>query len=157
MEEARNLSTLLDLFVDFSGLQINRVQSALVGFSLTHEVVLQYSEALGTLIRSLPMRYLGQPLKKCRTSRTNWNLVIEKVERRLEGWQAKLLSSAGRLVLMRSVLAAIPIFYLSVYKLPIDVWRRLDGLMRHFLWKGFGSEQRRGQELVSRDNVYRPF
>ena len=37
VEEARHLSTLLDLFTDFLGLQINRVKSAFVSFSLTHE------------------------------------------------------------------------------------------------------------------------
>ena len=156
MEEARNLSTLLDLFVDFSGLQLNRAKSTLVGFGLTHEEGLQCSKALETSIGSLPMRYLSLPVKKGRTSRTDWDPIIEKVERRLEGWQAKLLSRAGQLVLLRSVFAAIPIFQLSLYKLSIEVGKRLEGLMRRFLWKGSGFDQCRGQALVSWDNVCRP-
>ena len=64
MKETRNLSTLLNLFADFLGLEINRTKLALVGFGLTHEAVLQCSEALGTPIGNLPMRYLGLPLKK---------------------------------------------------------------------------------------------
>ena len=43
-----------------------------------------------------------------------------------------------------------------MYKLPIGVGKRLDSLMRCFLWKGYGSGQRCGQALVSWDNVYRP-
>ena len=46
VEEARNLSTLLDLFVDFSGLQINCSQSVFFGFSLPQEEKLQCLEAL---------------------------------------------------------------------------------------------------------------
>ena len=37
VEEARNLSTLLDLFTDFSGLQINHTKSAFAGFGLAQE------------------------------------------------------------------------------------------------------------------------
>ena len=149
MEEAKNLSTILDLFVDFSGLQINRAKSAPVGFGLTHEDKLQCWEAFGTPIGNLPIRYLGLPLKKGRTSRTDWNPVTEKVERRLEGWQAKLLSWAGRLELLWSVLAAILIFQLFTYKLPIRAGKRLEGLMRCFLWKGSRCDQCCGQALVS--------
>ena len=63
--------------------------------------------ALGTPIGTLPMRYLGLPLTKGRMLRTDWIPVIEKVERRLDRWQAKLLvgEGGGRLVLVRSVLA----------------------------------------------------
>ena len=75
-----NLSTLLNNFANFSGLQINRVKLVFVGFSLTNEEGLQSLETLGTPIESLPMRYLGPPLKKGRMS------IIEKVEKRLEGW-----------------------------------------------------------------------
>ena len=48
-------------------------------------------------------------------------------------WQAKLLSRGGRLVLLLSILAENPIFHLSMYKLPIGVGKRLDGLLSHFL------------------------
>ena len=85
MEEARNLSTLLDLFVNFLGLQINCAKSAFVGFDLTLEEELQCSEALGTPIKNLPMRYLGLPLNKGIMSGIAWNPVIEKVKRRLKG------------------------------------------------------------------------
>ena len=56
VEEAKNLSTLLDLLVDLSGLQINRAKLAFMGFGLTQEESLKCSEALGTPIGSLPIR-----------------------------------------------------------------------------------------------------
>ena len=59
IEEARNLSILLDLCTDFSGLQINCTKLGFSGFGLTHNEEMQYSEALGTSIGSLLMSYLG--------------------------------------------------------------------------------------------------
>ena len=55
VEEAKNLSILLDLFSDFLGLQINRIKLAFLGFRLTQEEELKCSEALGTPGGSLPM------------------------------------------------------------------------------------------------------
>ena len=46
------------------------------------------------------MQYLGMLQKRGRMQSTAWQLVIEKVERRLKGWQAKLLSRGEGLVLV---------------------------------------------------------
>ena len=95
VEEARNLFTLLDLIANFSSLQINWAKSAFVGFGLTQEERMQCSDAFGTLIESLPMRYLGLPLQNGKLRRIEWQPVIEKVETRLgvarkafvKGWE----------------------------------------------------------------------
>ena len=63
----------------------------------------------------LHMLYLGLPFKRGWMSSINKQLVIEKVERWLEGWQAKMFSRMGWLVLFRSILLAIPIFHLLVF------------------------------------------
>ena len=61
VKAARIVSTLLDLFVDFSGLNDDHTKSAFMGFEPTQDEELQCSEALATLIGSLAMRYLGLP------------------------------------------------------------------------------------------------
>ena len=59
VEEAKNLSALLDLFVDVSGLKINRGKSIVVCFGLSSEEEVHCSQALGTKTTELPMRYLS--------------------------------------------------------------------------------------------------
>ena len=86
----------------------------------------------------------------------DWQPVIEKVEKHLEGWQAKLLSRRGYLVLLCSVLSAIPIFYLSVFKVPMRVSKQLKGLMRRFFWRGIRVGEGQGMLLVAWDVVCRP-
>ena len=69
MEEVRNLSTLLDIFLYCSGLCINRSKSAFMVFSLWPEEEAQCSWALGMLTGTLPIHYLGQP-----DDGVNWDL-----------------------------------------------------------------------------------
>ena len=73
--------------------------------------------------------------------------LVEKVERPLEGWQTKVMSRGGWLVLLRSILMAIPLFHLSIFKMPVGIVKRLDGLMRQFLWKGQGRGQTYGASI----------
>ena len=80
--------------------------------------------------------------------------MVGKVEQRLEGWKAKILSKGGRLVLLRSVLSAIPTFYLSVFRIPASIEQRLSGIMRRFFWKG--STEGRGLALVAWDDICTP-
>ena len=69
------------------------------------------------------------------------------------GWQARVQSRQSHLVLWRSVLSAIPIFYLSVFLLPIGVGKQLEGLMRRFHWRGSRAGKGRGTTIVTWDMV----
>lgn len=42
------------------------------------------------------MKYLGLPLGGNPRAVSSWNMVVEKVERRLEGWKKAFLSRGGR-------------------------------------------------------------
>ena len=127
--EAKNLSALLDVFADCSGLCLNRDKSEFKGYGLSQEEESICSHALGTPVGVLPMRYLGLPLAAGQLQVEDWQPVVGKVEKQLEGWKAKVLSKGGRLVLLRSVILAIPTFYLSVFKIPATIEQRLCGLM----------------------------
>ena len=156
VEEAKNLSSLLNVFADCSGLHINRAKSEFVTFGLSREEELQCSRALMTPVGSLPMKYLGLPLSTGKIRKAEWQPVVDKVERRLAGWKERVLSKGGRLVLLRSVLSAIPTFYLSTFKIPVGIEKRLSGLMRRFFWKGANPEAGRGMALVSWEDICTP-
>ncbi|MCH80143.1 LINE-1 reverse transcriptase like [Trifolium medium] len=67
---------------------------------------------------------------------STWNPVLEVLQKRLASWKNKYVSLGGRVVLLNSVLAAIPIFYLSLFKIPVGVWKKIIRLQRRFLWGG---------------------
>ena len=156
MEAAQTLSTMMDIFSDFSGLRLNRAKSTFVAFGLSEEEMSSCSQILTTPIRVLPIRYLGVPLVDHRLRIQDWQPIFEKVETRLGGWQARLLSRGGRLILLKAVLAAIPIYYMSIFMMLASVRRHLEKSMRSFLWRGSQLDKNQETALVAWSTVCRP-
>lgn len=63
-------------------------------------------------------KYLGikilQPAHMCST-------YIEKMETKLAGWKLHSLSRVGRMQLIRSVLALIPVYFMATSMIPVQV------------------------------------
>ncbi|KAM0043572.1 putative Endonuclease/exonuclease/phosphatase superfamily [Helianthus debilis subsp. tardiflorus] len=72
----------------------------------------------------------------------HWQSVIDTIQSRLSSWKAHTLSMGGRLTLIKSVLASLPIYYLSLYKAPSKVVELIEKLMRAFLWGGTSGERK---------------
>jgi hypothetical protein len=47
----------------------------------------------------------------------------------------------GRVVLINSVLASIPVFFLSFLKMPVKVRKNIVRLQRNFLWGGASGDK----------------
>jgi len=58
------------------------------------------------------------PVRGSHKSGAFWNGVIEKVQAKLSRWKGRCLSMAGRICLIRFVLSSIPLFFMSLFKLP---------------------------------------
>nr|GEW50770.1 RNA-directed DNA polymerase, eukaryota, reverse transcriptase zinc-binding domain protein [Tanacetum cinerariifolium] len=61
-----------------------------------------------------------------------WNDVVDKVQTRLSKWKLNTLSIGGRLTLLKSVLGSIPIFHMSIFRVPLGVLRMLESTRSHF-------------------------
>ena len=85
-ETAQTLSIMMDIFLDFSGLRLNRTKSPLVGFGLSAEELSGCSQILKTPIGTLSTRYLGVLLVDRCLRIQDWQPVFKKVETRLGGW-----------------------------------------------------------------------
>lgn len=94
-------------------------------------------EILGCSIEKFPMKYLGLPVKGNPRSESFWKPVVDKIGKRLlEDWKRALLSKRGRYTLIQSILSGIPIYFLSLFKVPIRVAKSIESIMSDFLWKG---------------------
>ncbi|XP_015948368.1 uncharacterized protein LOC107473336 [Arachis duranensis] len=84
---------------------------------------------LGCTEAVLPVRYLGIPLGANPRLVKTWKLIIDKVEDKFGLWKANVLNKAGKLVLIKSVLNSLPVYYLNLYKMPKGVAEKLIALL----------------------------
>ena len=92
---------------------------------------------------SFPMQYLGLPLHTHRLTAQEWTFLIDKIEKKLQNWKGSLLSIGGRLTLLHSVLSSVPLYFLSIYKIPDTIIQKIDRIRRRFLWQGNNNGKRK--------------
>ena len=121
-----------------SRLKINMGKSIVLGLNIEPDRLSNIANMLGCVSGVWPLNYLGLPLGRNPSSLSFWDPVIERVTKRVEGWHKGCLSRGGRLVLLQSVLGSIPIYFLSIFKIPNKPALILEKIMRDFFWEGKG-------------------
>ena len=69
--------------------------------------------------------------------------MVDKIVKRIADWKGRLLSYGGRLTLLKSCLASIPVYLMSVIKFPKWAIEAINSQMAHFFWnnqEGGGGE-----------------
>lgn len=87
-------------------------------------------------IVGFPLTYLGLPITVSRLRIVHLQFILDRIRTRLAGWKGRLLSIAGRRVLVRSVLTALPTYALSVLRAPVKLLKDIDKVRGRFLWAG---------------------
>ena len=86
-------------------------------------------EALALEIRCkigvLPSSYLGLPLGAHHNSMVVWDNIEERFQKKQTLWKRQYISKGERLTLLRSTLSSLPIYYMSLFRLPRRVKLRL--------------------------------
>jgi hypothetical protein len=85
---------------------------------------------------TVPFSYLGLPVGANHRRSVTWDPLIAHLRKRLNTWGNRHVSLGGRIVLLNSVLNAIPIFFLSFMKVPAVVLKQIIRIQREFLWGG---------------------
>nr|GEW10881.1 RNA-directed DNA polymerase, eukaryota [Tanacetum cinerariifolium] len=131
---ARRILWMLRVFQLASGLKINLSKSKLIGIGVDLTEVQQIAEMIGFCVGRLPFTYLGVPVGCNMNHIDSWKPMIDKFNKKLSSWKAKLLSIGGRLTLQKSVMGSLAIYYMSIYKVPVTVLKMLESLRARFFW-----------------------
>lgn len=133
-EEIDYLMDMLESFGDATGLKINNAKSTATP-TCCHDIDLStVLQSFGGPIAQFPIRYLGLPLTTGRLRLVHLQFILDRMRARLAGWKGKMLSMAGRRVLVRCVLTAMPTFALTALKIPVKLLKEIDKCRRRFLW-----------------------
>ncbi|GJW80321.1 RNA-directed DNA polymerase, eukaryota, reverse transcriptase zinc-binding domain protein [Tanacetum coccineum] len=127
-----SLVHVLDCFNLASGLKINMNKSKILGLHVKSDKVNTAAKKLGCLVLKVPFIYLGSKVGGVMSKVSAWSEVVERVKNRLSKWKMNTLSIGGRLTLLKSVLGSMPIFHMSLFKVPAGVLKVLESIRSHF-------------------------
>ena len=86
-------------------------------------------------------KYLGLPSFVGRNRTTCFTQIKERIWGRMQGWKEKLLSQVGREVMIKAVVQSIPVYSMSVFKLPVGLCKDNEAMIRKFWW-GYGDAKK---------------
>lgn len=135
---------ILCLFSSISGLLHNFKKSSFIPINVAPLDLPWVKSVMGCPQTNFPIVYLGMPISIKRPNKEHFIPLIEKIERRMQGWQSRLLSRGGRLVLVQTVLSSIPTYHMICFIIPKWVLSRIDKARRAFLW---GNSEGGGQHI----------
>ncbi|KAJ0535080.1 putative RNA-directed DNA polymerase [Helianthus annuus] len=149
-----NLKRILRCFYLVSGLKVNLAKCSIFGVGVNEEDVQNMAQLLNCKQGTFPFKHLGLMVGANMNLARNWKPVIELFRNRLSIWKAKTLSYGGRITLIKSVLNALPTYYLSLFKAPVKVLDVLDKIRRVFFWGG--SEEKAKMNWVAWEKTIAP-
>jgi hypothetical protein len=147
--------SILEMFALASGLHINQKKCTITpiccGLSET-AILMQY---LHGNLQHFPINYLGVPLSVKKLKKSELQPLVDKIVTGLPSWKAGLLTKAGRTILVKFKLSAIPVHTALAISLPPWVIHCIDKWRRAFLWKG-SDKVSGGHCLLAWPRVCRP-
>jgi hypothetical protein len=99
--------------------------------------------------------YLGLPILFGNSKKDVFQNIIDRVNSKMDGWCAKTLSQAGRMILIKFVAVVIPFYAISTFLLPKSICNQLNRTFKNFWW-GFPSSKTRNFSLKSWNSLCNP-
>ena len=143
MEECDKVMDLLNKYEEASRKKVNKRKTSLFfSNSVSEEVKYEIKVKLEVPEIMYYEKYLGLPSLVGKGKKESFNYIKEKVWRKLQGWEAKLLSQAGREVLLKTIIQAIPTYTMGCFKLPVSLCNEIESLIKKFWWGQRGDRRK---------------
>ena len=130
VDDVRKIQEILGKYEKASGQKINNDKTTLF---FSSNVANSSKELVKNLLGVLEIKeyekYLGLPVVVGRNKKASLNYIKDRVWGKLQRWKEKLLSQAGKEVLLKAVVQAIPTFAISCFRLPVDLCQDIEMLI----------------------------
>ena len=136
------LKALLNTFASDTGLKVNYQKSVMVPINIQQERAQLFAGTLNCQPGQFPFTYLGLPLGLYKPTVEQCLPMVNKVARRLAGI-ATFMTYAGRLLMVKTVLTSLTIFFMSYLDVPVTIKHQVLKYFRHCLWRGPDMEDHR--------------
>ena len=149
--QIRSFIEILDNFSKFTGLVVNYSKSSMVPINMSDDKAQELANSFNCKKESMPFTYLGLPMGSTRPKVADLMPMVSRLDHKLSGI-ASLMSYSGRLVHLKSIVAALPIFAMCCIRVPFTILDHFEKSGRNFLWYG-KDINKKGNCLVKWDNV----
>lgn len=112
----------------------NLAKSKVYRIGVLREEVANLAHLIHCGFDSLPFIYPCLPVGIDMSKASSWFEVIDSFTRRLSPWKSKCLSIRGCLTLTKAVLGSLPLYYLSIFRAPLNVLSKLESIRSRFFW-----------------------
>lgn len=141
--ECQKVLDILEVYERGSSQKINREKTNILFSSNTADLLQSLIQhLLGVSAVRQYEKYLGLPTLVGRAKKRSFMYLKERVWKKLQGWKEKMLSQAGRKVLIKFVIQAIPTYTMSCFKILKGLIQELEVFIQKFWW-GYVSDSRK--------------
>jgi hypothetical protein len=148
-------NAIFELFQASSSLGCNISKCQIVPIRCDDVQVQLTQELFPCPIKEFLIQYLGVPLSTTKLSKSALQPLTDRMANRLPAWKGRLLHRSGRLTLIKTTLAVMPIYTTISHNLPTWLLKSFTTIFRAFLWSGTKATHG-GKCLVTWDKVQRP-
>ena len=132
-QEARAMQRILAKYELASGQCINYDKSvAFFSRNCSRQHRRQTCEMMNNIREANNGKYLGLPLVITASKKQVFAYIVDKAKSKMQGWKHNLLSYAGKEVLFKSVIMALPNYTMSCCRLPKGLCNEICGQMAKF-------------------------
>ncbi|XP_019190337.1 PREDICTED: uncharacterized protein LOC109184754 [Ipomoea nil] len=137
IQESERMRCILDTYATASGQRINYDKSAICfSANVSQPIRDGVVQILGVAEGNTTGKYLGLPSLVGRKKREILGYLKERILTRVRSWNSKFLSRAGREVLLKNVIQAMPSYAMMVFLLPLSLCKEIETLMNGYWWTG---------------------
>ena len=141
--QAQVMKNILTMYEAASGQAISLPKSEIY-FSRNVSDTLQHSitNIMGVQVALGTGTYLGLPSMIGRNRTTVFSYIKDRVWHKINSWGSRCLSKAGKEIMIKSVLQAIPSYVMSIFKIPNSIVTAIEKMMNSFWWGMSGGNNR---------------
>ncbi|KAL3534703.1 hypothetical protein ACH5RR_003164 [Cinchona calisaya] len=134
-EEVLEIKRIIHKYEQVSGQQVNMEKSSIMFSRNTDE---ELKKEISDLLREVQVvsqgEYLGLPMVITRAKNQVFRFIREKAAKKFQNWKGSFLRQAGKEVLLKSVVMALPNYTISYFRLPKGMCKELSKMMARFWW-----------------------
>nr|XP_004237272.1 uncharacterized protein LOC101266714 [Solanum lycopersicum] len=136
--DRRSLNLIMRIIEDYekvSDQKVNKDKSFFMVTSKTSQYIIGDIKLVTSFcMKNSPIHYLGCPLYIGGQRIIYFSEVVEKVIKRISGWQSKILNYGGKVTLVKHVLQAMPIHILAAMSPPKTTLMYIKREIAAFFW-----------------------